>query len=832
MTIPIPLPRGRRVTAALCTLLVMCLSPAWAQAPVKVLPLPAAPVPAPTATIEVIAPADIAVRADSDERLFHDAVVRAGQPDRSAEFQAELDAQIEGAISLSARFRDSDLSSLSTARLTSLERYWTFYRQQLTGWRERVQGQMRPYSELAAELAHRRLVWTATQKSAGTDALAPTLQKRIEFMIAQAERSEGSMSLPLARLIELSRRGNAVQSSIDDGLMAVSAAIGQQDSILARLDARPLWEQWQVTVASQDGLRDTAAGLAMEKQFLREYATTYQQRLRIQHVVALALLPFLLWLRHRTRKRVVGDQDLEDCARILLRPLSTWLALVMITAVVLDPDAPMLGQQLALLIALIPVLRLLPHQVFALLGPAPYLAAPLYLLTLSGSVLLAEPFWFRVYMLGVCLAALFAVLWLMYRLRSTLRDRTGMLPRVAAHGFCWLAIATLFVAAIANVLGNVSLAVMLTKATINSACVALVLYAALAIIGLLFKLAIPNEIAARFNGLALHTGPLLRTARGLLLFGTLTAWTVITLSEFRVLGPVSAWLEAVLTYRIEAGEVTLTLQHALLFAAAVFLSFLFARVVRAVLDDEVLPKMALPRGVGNSISTLSYYALVLLGLLWSLAVIGFQVSELAIVFGALGVGIGFGLQDVANNFVSGLILMFERPIQPGDVVEIAGHFGTVREIGMRATRLKTFEGADVVVPNGTLLSEKLINWTLRDRHRRLEVTFSVAEDSDPRQVIELLRDVAHTMPEIARLPAPVVLFRGQGNNSLEFALQAWTHDIDAWVRTRSELTLRVHDALKAADVRMPLNQLGLVLQAAAPDAAAQLSAERLRSEPA
>lgn len=102
---------------------------------------------------------------------------------------------------------------------------------------------------------------------------------------------------------------------------------------------------------------------------------------------------------------------------------------------------------------------------------------------------------------------------------------------------------------------------------------------------------------------------------------------------------------------------------------------------------------------------------------------------------------------------------------------------------MRATRLKTFEGADVVVPNGTLLSEKLINWTLRDRNRRLEVTFSVAEDSDPRQVIEVLREVSLDIPEFPRLPAPVVLFLGQGSNALEFVLQAWTHDIDVWVRT-------------------------------------------------
>src|SRR6185295_14564796 len=104
------------------------------------------------------------------------------------------------------------------------------------------------------------------------------------------------------------------------------------------------------------------------------------------------------------------------------------------------------------------------------------------------------------------------------------------------------------------------------------------------------------------------------------------------------------------------------------------------------------------------------YALVVIGLLVALAAAGFEVGQLALVVGALGVGIGFGLQNVVNNFVSGLILMFERPIQPGDIVEITGTSGKVSEIGMRATTLTTAEGADVIVPNGTLLSEKLINW--------------------------------------------------------------------------------------------------------------------------
>jgi small-conductance mechanosensitive channel len=227
--------------------------------------------------------------------------------------------------------------------------------------------------------------------------------------------------------------------------------------------------------------------------------------------------------------------------------------------------------------------------------------------------------------------------------------------------------------------------------------------------------------------------------------------------------------------------------------------------------------------VGNSISSLSYYALVFAGLAVALVAAGFEMSQLTIVVGALGLGIGLGLQNVVNNFVSGLILMFERPIQPGDVVEVGGVSGKVREIGMRATTLSTFEGADVVVPNGMLLSEKLINWTLSDQDRRIDVNVGVAYGSDPRKVLELLLDVTTSTEGIATEPAPTVLFVGFGASSLDFSIRAWTNNFGDWVKIRSNLTVRVHDALRAAGVEIPFPQQDLHVRSVSAAAAAALA---------
>jgi small-conductance mechanosensitive channel len=214
----------------------------------------------------------------------------------------------------------------------------------------------------------------------------------------------------------------------------------------------------------------------------------------------------------------------------------------------------------------------------------------------------------------------------------------------------------------------------------------------------------------------------------------------------------------------------------------------------------------------------------------ALAAAGFETSQFAIIFGALGVGIGFGLQNVVNNFVSGLILMFERPIQPGDVVEVSGTSGKVREIGMRATTLTTFEGADVVVPNGTLLSEKLINWTLSDMNRRIDVEVGVAYGSDPRRVLELLREVALSTPGISPQPEPAIVFKGLGASSLDFGVRAWTNDFGDWVTIRTEMTARVYEALSREKIAIPFPQQDLHLRTMSPDVASQLA--RARTETA
>ena len=819
--------RSPRALGALLALLSIATGHAGIAAGLSIPGLAAAETPADTApksaTPEPIAAGDIPMRADEDERFAQDALVRARQKDVGKKLGAELDAITTGIDNLSQASAKEDLKQLSVIRLESLESHWRFYDRELTDWRRNLDRVTTPYTEDAAELAQRRAVWEATLAALAAGGVTSALSDRVNVILGQIGQAERALAQPMEEQFKLRRRANKVQSSIEAGTNGVEAAITYYDRRLGMIDAVPVWQAWNDTSFSARELQGTESGLRLETSFIQEWGAANQHRLRGYKAAAVVLLPLLLLLAYRSRKRVYAEPEMQAAARVLRRPISAWALLTLIGVILVFPDAPLVMHQMALLLALIPVLRLLPQKVFQVLGPWPYVGTALYLLYRLGFLLLGQPLFYRLYILAVSVVTAGVVAWLLYS-AARKRTHTGiLLASSVLHVFAWITIVALVIAVIANVVGNVSLAEMLGSAVLDSAYLGLVLFAGTNVLSSILSLLLARQEMTRFRVITRHAGPLLASTNKLIGVAAVIAWIVVTLNQFRVARPLFGGAMAVLTYPIAFGQISVTLGSILLFLFSVYVAFWIARTVRLVLRDEVLPKMELPRGVDHSISSLSYYALVLIGLMVALAAAGFETSQFALIFGALGVGIGFGLQNVVNNFVSGLILMFERPIQPGDVVEVSGTSGKVRAIGMRATTLTTFEGADVIVPNGTLLSEKLINWTLSDMNRRIDVDVGVAYGSDSRRVMALLNEVAIGTPGISPEPVPAIVFKGFGASSLDFGIRAWTNDFGDWVTIRTEMTARVYEALAKEGIEIPFPQQAVHLRSVAPAAGQQLA---------
>jgi small-conductance mechanosensitive channel len=193
----------------------------------------------------------------------------------------------------------------------------------------------------------------------------------------------------------------------------------------------------------------------------------------------------------------------------------------------------------------------------------------------------------------------------------------------------------------------------------------------------------------------------------------------------------------------------------------------------------------------------------------ALVVLGVNLTQLTLLASAVGIGIGFGLQTVVNNFVCGLILLFERPLRVGDTIEIDGRSAKISKIGLRSTTVRTSAQADVIVPNADLITNQVTNWTLADRHARVTIPVRAAYGSDVPLVMQTLRGCALAHPGVMKSHEPRILFRSFGDSALNFELGVWVMDIDNWWQVESDLHQEIDRRFRQAGIEMPFPQRDL-----------------------
>ncbi len=227
----------------------------------------------------------------------------------------------------------------------------------------------------------------------------------------------------------------------------------------------------------------------------------------------------------------------------------------------------------------------------------------------------------------------------------------------------------------------------------------------------------------------------------------------------------------------------------------------------------MLKRTHLDDGSKFALGRLGFYIVLVLGVFLVLDTVGLKISSLAFLGGLIGIGIGFGMQNIASNFISGLILLFERPIRVGDVVDVNGDMGTVADIKLRTTHVRTFNNILLLVPNADLISSVVKNWSSDDLKVRGEVTVGVSYDSDPRQVEAILLRLATEHESTMEDPAPMVGFLDFGNSSLDFVVRFWVPQPSLRVATESDLRYRIFEAFKQDGIEIPFPQHDLHIRA-------------------
>jgi len=262
-------------------------------------------------------------------------------------------------------------------------------------------------------------------------------------------------------------------------------------------------------------------------------------------------------------------------------------------------------------------------------------------------------------------------------------------------------------------------------------------------------------------------------------------------------------------FGFEIGGIRLSLWK-ILTAIGIFLALVYVtRLVQRTAETRIFAKSRMDTGVRDSLKTLIGYAGIILALAVSVTTLGFDLSNLAIIAGALSIGIGFGLQSIVNNFVSGLILLFERPIKVGDWIVTPSGEGIVKRISVRSTEIQTFSRASVIVPNSELISSAVTNWTHKSTLGRVELLVGVSYDADPEEVIAILEEAANECELMLRYPPPYVYFADFGDSALIFDLRGFIRDIGNVLKVRTALRIAIFKKLKAAGISIPFPQRDL-----------------------
>lgn len=233
---------------------------------------------------------------------------------------------------------------------------------------------------------------------------------------------------------------------------------------------------------------------------------------------------------------------------------------------------------------------------------------------------------------------------------------------------------------------------------------------------------------------------------------------------------------------------------------------------KQIMERRIFPRTHLDSGVRDSILTFTGYAGTILGLMLGLSIVGVKLSSIALIAGALSVGIGFGLQNIVNNFVSGIILLIERPIKVGDWVVVNGQEGTVTKINVRATEIETFQRASVIIPNADLLQNPVTNWFHQNNIGRVEIPVDIDYSSDIKAAEEALLSCTEGYPGILKNPAPQVLFQDFGSSGLRFELRFHIEDVSRRLVVASEMRKKMFHQLKAAGVSIPFNVVDVRIQ--------------------
>jgi potassium-dependent mechanosensitive channel len=636
--------------------------------------------------------------------------------------------------------------------------------------------------------------WQATLQSAKQPQIPPTVLQSVQNVVDSIERTRQASEFGQDHVLTLQSKLSTEQARVRRALSSIGQAENRALQNIFVRNSQPVWSL--KTSLGTEWLKHSDESFSSQLRISMVFSKRLPFTFLFHALFVVLVATALHWMRRRIQRLAKEKPDLQHALPILDLPVSTALALSMLLVPVIYAQAPRLILAIMGALTLIPAAiilrRLLDRHSYPILNAIVimYFVGQLRVLVASLPVLA------RFIFFGQLLGTTVFLVWVLRSWRpppetAQTRSRVWRVIRAIAK----IGLIILPAAFLADAFGYVNLGNLLGIIFLRSTYIAAMLYTAIRILEGLLIIALEVRPLGSLRVVSLHREMIQRRTCRVLELLALLFWLNILLNFFGLLTPVITTAEAALNANLAFGSFNITPGHILAFAVAVWASFLVSKFLRFVLEEDVYHHLKLGRGIPYAVSTILHYLVLLLGFFIALGALGIDLTKVTLLAGAFTVGIGFGLQNVINNFVSGLILLFERPIKVGDVIEAGGNVGEVSRIGIRASIIRTADGSEVIVPNGSLISSQVTNWTFTDRQRVVEISVNVAGGADPQRVVELLKRTAAAQSGVSKEPSPQVYVTNFTAGSVTFQLRAWTDRNEDWTQLRSDLAVAANEAL-------------------------------------
>ena len=743
---------------------------------------PVGPTPVPLAELATQAELASAVLRDIEAELTAEQRILSANGDLPALLR-EIDARLsEGPKVLGAG------PSLESVR--ELAEAWHKLNEKLSAWTRDLTRRAAQRDEQIVKLGQIAKTWEATSKLAQSSGAQREVLQRVAGIIEKAKQTGETVQKQRSKLWTLQKRVADQDAQMAAALAAVEQARSEAVNRLFAPDSAPIW---RVEVRLGTGRELVEETLLKQTAALQAYASRESVKFVLNAILFGLLFLAIRWACRRVQPWAEEEPGRQHAVVIFELPIATAAALSLVAGGWIHAQAPPLFWALWGAAALVPAILILRRLVEPHLFPVLNALMVFYFIDQLRTIAASLPVLSRLLFLGEMGGGILFSAWLLMPTRASadgaIHGRSKTI-RVGAR----LAISFFLAASLANALGYVSLANLLGNAVLRSCYLAVILYAAIGISEGLIMGAFSVRPLTELGMVNRHRIILWHRLRWMIKAGVLILWALSTLEMFSVRSSVLDAVHGILTASLAIGSLKVSLGDVFGFGLTVWAAFLISRFLRFVLDEDVYPRINLSRGLPYAISTLLHYTVLVIGFFMATAALGIDMTRFTILAGAFGVGLGFGLQNILNNFVSGLILLFERPVKVGDVVQMDAATGVVDRIGIRASIIRTGNGSEFIVPNGKLISDQVINWTLSNRQRGIDIPIVVAYGTDPCRVIELLKAIATKHPRVTSNPAPKAVMVGFGANGLEFQLQAWTNYFEEWTQIRSDLAIAINAA--------------------------------------